>query len=220
VRAALKEQREQAKALKQQLEQAAAEAAELRQWRQQIENNHRQQQYMADERARLQQRNEALDMVFDLDERAQMLERWRQEDLYIAQQSTQQAIAQAQYTQGYETAKEAFPDFEGVFHKAMSDPMQAPLLEAVANQALNQGKNPVIAAYKMAKQLDPEAQAARIEAEVSKRLQAVLQKQNPPANRGHATIGHATSQVPGAVASKDVRDMSTEELERKAGIRR
>jgi hypothetical protein len=206
LKVALRQTRDELKALK-------AEADELRQWRQQQAQAQAQAQYQADEQARLQQRNAMLDDVFDPEQRAQLLQQFAREDQYFAQQQAQQALVQVRYQDGFAMAREAYPDFDAVLNKAIADPEQAALLEAVSQQALAQGRNPVIAAYQMAKKLDPDAQKAQIAAEVAKQVQAVLQKNQPPQSKGHTTIGHAAGSAPSGPAAKAPHQMNDDELE-------
>jgi hypothetical protein len=211
IKAALRQEREQARALKQQL-------AELQQWRQQQEQAAYQAQAQAEEAQRQAERRAQLENTFDPDDQERLYHQWRNEDAQRIQYQAQQAHVQALYQQGFEIGREAFPDFDTVLNRGLADPELAPVLEAVAQRAIAEGKNPTIAAYKTAKRLDPVSAEERIKAEVQKQVQSVLQKRQPPANRGHDTIGHVSAQPVGAAPRKAIQEMSTEELERDVGL--
>lgn len=209
IKAALKHEREQAKALKQRL-------AEYEQREQQAQQQQMQAQYEANEQARLAQRTQMLaDVAFDEERTAQLLAQFANEDRYFAQRDADVRREQEKYADGFALGRKVYPDFDAVMGKALADPKTARVLEAVAREATAAGENPVLAAYEEAKQRDPDAQAAAIQAEVARQVQAVLQKNQPPQSKGHTTIAHASGGAPSGAVDKAPHQMSDAELEAK-----
>jgi chromosome segregation ATPase len=217
---ALKQERERNATLKAEAEQARAEAAELRQYRQNIEAQ--QQQYQQQQQAAMtrEQLAEQLNWV-DGTEAAAIVEQIRQHDQQTYQQQFQHQAQQQRLSMAAEMAREVYPDFDAQLQRAYEQ--FGPALDQIALQ--KNPNNPAKYAYELGKSLD---NAANFDTRVSeavakalpKAIQAALQKQSAPANRGHETIGHVSSHSVAPTAPKSISQMSTEELERAAGIRK